>query len=286
MSLVGEACRRLDAFIASRLKGVSRRRIHAAIREGRILVDGRRARPGFPVRPGTRIEGRIDVDEIGIEPTPITLPVLFEDDHITVIDKPAGLLVQATAHERRRCVAAALLARYGEVPSLGGPERAGIVHRLDREASGVMVCGRTLAALKNLAGQFRRREVEKEYWALVVGEVQPDRFVVRGRIALRRREYRARVVGRGGKEAITEIEVRRRWKARTWLRVRAVTGRPHQIRVHLAHLGHPIVGDAAYGTGGRLALHAERLRFRHPVTGRSLEFRAPVPKELRRMIPH
>lgn len=280
--LTGERAERLDAFVAAKLSGVPRRRIAAAIRAGTLRVNGRRAKPGDPVHGGDRIEGTVFVPAVRIEPGPADIRVLHEDDHIVVIDKPAGLLSQATRFEPRRSVAAALLAKYGPLPSLGGPERAGIVHRLDREVGGVMVCGRTEAALLDLARQFRERSVEKEYWAVVEGSVAQDEFVIDAPLALARRTWKARVSKRG-KPSRTRVVVRRRLPGRSVLSVYPETGRPHQIRAHLASIGHPVVGDRTYGSAGRLALYAVRLAFRHPATNRRLTFRCPVPADLVRM---
>lgn len=279
VDLTGHRADRLDAFVASRLAGVPRRRIAAAIRDGAVRVNGHRVKPADPVRDGDRIEGTVHVSSIRIEPAPADLRVLHEDEDIVVVEKPAGMLTHATKFEPRRCVAAALLARYGVLPSLGGPERAGIVHRLDREVGGVMVCARTEGALRNLSRQFRRRSVEKEYWAAVEGRVARDEFVIDAPLALARRTWRARVSKRG-KPSRTRVVVRQRLSERTILSVFPITGRSHQIRAHLAFIGHPVVGDRTYGTAGRLALYAVRLAFRHPTTGRRMTFRCPVPADL------
>jgi 23S rRNA pseudouridine1911/1915/1917 synthase len=285
VSVIGEPAERLDAFLASKLKGVPRRRIAAAIRSGEIRLNGRRCKPGQSVEKGSRIEGTVEVPRIRIEPSDQELDVIFEDRQIVVVNKPAGLLVQATRHESRRCVSAAILARYGDVPSLGGRDRAGIVHRLDRGVSGVLICARTRSALEELSRQFRDRSVRKEYWALVEGRVRERGFEIDRPLALARRTYRAKA-SRKGKPAVTKVVVRKRLKDRTVLSVEPVTGRPHQIRVHLAGIGHPVVGDPTYGAGapGRIALHAERLTLRHPKTGRKATFRAPVPEELKTLL--
>jgi 23S rRNA pseudouridine1911/1915/1917 synthase len=278
VELVGERAERLDAFVASKLPGVPRRRIAAALREGVLLVNGRRSKPGAPVRAGDRIEGEVPAPAIAVEPEAIEMRILHEDDDIVVIDKPRGLLSQATRFEPRRNVAAALLARYGSLPSLGGPERAGIVHRLDREVGGAMVCGRTEAALRDLSRQFRERTVEKEYWAAVEGRVTRTEFMIDAPLGLAKRRWRAKV-SRRGKPSVTRVVVRERRGKTTILSVFPQTGRPHQIRAHLASIGHPIVGDPVYGRAGELALHAVRLAFHHPTTGERLVFRSPVPRE-------
>jgi 23S rRNA pseudouridine1911/1915/1917 synthase len=285
VSVIGTFAERLDAFLASELKGVPRRRIAAAIRCGEIRVNGRRCKPARPVEKGDRIEGTVEVPQICIEPSDLDLDVIFEDRQIVVVNKPAGLLVQATRHESRRCVSAALLARYGDVPSLGGSDRAGIVHRLDRGVSGVLVCARTRSALEGLSRQFRDRSVRKEYWVLVEGRVREREFEINRPLALARRAYRAKA-SRKGKPSVTRVVVRKRLKDRTVVTAQPVTGRPHQIRAHLAGIGHPIVGDPTYGTGrtGRIALHAERLTLRHPSSGRKATFRAPVPAELKTLL--
>ena len=211
------------------------------------------------------------------------MPIVYEDDSIVVVDKPAGLLTIATESEREKTAYAFLRARAN---SKRPPEKIFIVHRLDREASGLIVFAKTVEAKEYLQSQIKDHSAGRVYSAVVDGKVVPDEFTIRSFLE-ENRAHRVYSTSKGGagKLAITHVRVLRRNKNTTVAEIRLETGRKHQIRVHLAERGHPIVGDKFYGAGktksSRLALHGGRLEFRHPATGKRLTFDSPAPKEWR-----
>jgi 23S rRNA pseudouridine1911/1915/1917 synthase len=275
----GEVGERLDRWLAMKL-GLPRARVQRLIREGFVTVEGRSVSPSFKPVEGVLIQVRIP--EKRSPKKDVKIPIIYEDEEILVIDKPAGVAVHSgVGREGEPTVVSSLLAQGVKLRG-GNGDRVGVVHRLDADTSGVMVLTKTEEAHRCLIGQFQRREVEKEYLALVAGEVEPDRGVIEGPIG--RDPHRPRWMGivAGGKEAITEFEVLERGEGLTLLLVRPKTGRTHQIRVHLSSIGHPVVGDPLYGRGeGKLMLHSWKMTFRHPRTGESVSFSAPPPPEFR-----
>lgn len=271
---------RLDRFLAAAVPEVSRREWERRIRAGLVRVNGRPQRPSFPLRLGDTVEWT----ESAPVPTRTTSPpadpvIVHQDSEMIVLLKPAGLLTQSNRFETRS-VASFLLRRFGPLPSLAGPERAGIVHRLDRDVGGIMIAARTEAALRSLQEQFRRRQVTKVYLAQVEGELPDGRWhVIDLPLAVRKRTWKVYGSKRRGKPSRTEVRCLASHEGRSLLEVRPVTGRSHQIRVHLASIGHPIVGDRLYGgppdSGTRL--YAWRIEFRHPATGAMRSFSAPLP---------
>jgi 23S rRNA pseudouridine1911/1915/1917 synthase len=290
-----DAGQRLDAFLA-RVSGLSRARVQRLIQDGQVLAGGHPQKPHHRVTPGEPIELRVPPPEpLDLIPEAIPLDILYEDQDFLVLNKPAGMVVHPGAGRTTGTLVHALLAHCETLPGIGGVERPGIVHRLDRDTSGVLVVAKTEAAHHSLSRQFKGRQVRKTYLALVHGEVRHET----GRIqaAIGRREHDRKRMGvraRGGREARTAYRVLRRFPGSTLLEIGLETGRTHQIRVHLAHIGHPVVGDGVYGgkRGRRRAgsdgppaerqlLHAWRLGFHHPRTGAWMEFTAPVPEDLR-----
>jgi 23S rRNA pseudouridine1911/1915/1917 synthase len=292
-----QAGQRLDVFLAG-VSGLSRARIQRLIADGHVLVAGRPQKPRHRVSAGETVQLRIPpTTPLDLVPEAIPLDILHEDDDLIVLNKPAGMVVHPGAGRTSGTLVHALLAHCRTLPGIGGAERPGIVHRLDRDTSGVLVVAKTEAAHQSLSRQFRARVVKKRYLALVHGEVRRDA----GRIeaAIGRREHDRKRMGvreRGGRQARTAYQVIRRLPGRTVLALDLETGRTHQIRVHLSHIGHPVVGDQVYGgrrerrrtaseepRAERQMLHAWRLGFHHPRTGRWLEFTAPLPDDFRRL---
>ncbi len=290
---------RLDRFCARHHPEVSRSRLALLIREGRVRLDGRPSRPSETVRRGAVVEVEIPPPvDARLAPEPIPLRIVYEDDELIVLDKPAGLVVHPGAGVREGTLAAALLHRYPGLAGIGGEGRAGLVHRLDRGTTGLMVVARQDAALRALSAQFRQREVEKIYDAIVWGrprDAEGEIDLAVGRDPRRRVKMRAGV--RGGRSARSLYRVVEEVPGFARLEVRILTGRTHQVRVHLAALGHPIVGDATYGGErsasltdarrrtavralGRPALHARRLAFVHPRTGERVAFETAWPEDL------
>lgn len=291
---------RVDRWLAARLPESSRSRIQAAIAAGRVRVAGRPARRSLRIRAGQSIEVALEAaPSFDAAPEPIALDILYEDDDLIAINKPAGLVVHPGAGVRSGTVAGALLYRYGRLSTVGGATRPGIVHRLDKDTSGVLLVARNDPAHLRLARQFAARGVEKIYLALLHGRLADDA----GRIALPiardlRRRTRMTTRRREGRAALTIWRVLARLErerdAFTLVAAELHTGRTHQIRVHFSAISHPTVGDTRYGAPrrvlvageetrplGRLWLHAARVRLAHPRTGQPLEIRAPLPAELR-----
>jgi 23S rRNA pseudouridine1911/1915/1917 synthase len=295
---------RLDQLLVTKLGDVSRARVQQLIEQAQVLVDGEAAKASFRVRGGEKIKvlGPATLEPLRAIAEDIPLDIVFEDADLAVINKPAGMMVHAGAGStedlrNRGTLVNALLHRFGKLSEVGGELRPGIVHRLDKETSGLIVVAKNDEAHRKLAGQFAAREVKKTYIALVHGWVKQEQGTIRKSIS-RDSVRRVRMTTRreGGREAITHYRVQRRIDGAfgkfTLLEVKIDTGRTHQIRVHLSSLGHPVVGDRVYGapaaikaSGDSLALernflHAAALELRHPQTGEKMAFARGVPGEL------
>ena len=277
---------RLDAVLAE-AAGVSRADAQRAIEAGAVLVDGVRRPKAHRLSGGERIEA--DLPETGeLEPEQGGVPVRFEDEHVLVIAKPAGIVTHPTASRRSGTLVNRLLGMGVALSQGSDPDRPGIVHRLDAGTSGLLLVAKTDEAHEALVRLLAAREVEREYLALVRGVVPHDDFAVDA--PLERRGTRVRVRRGSGAEAETAFSVAERLERETLLAARPRTGRTHQIRAHLSSIGHPILGDRAYGGGGddarrlgltRPFLHARRLSLVHPITGEPLEVEEPLPEDLR-----
>ena len=294
----GAAGTRLDRWLSARLPELSRARLQVLIAAGRVRVGGRAVKASHRLRGGERVE--VEVPPPAPEelvPEPAALAIVHEDAHVLVVDKPAGMVVHPGAGHARGTLAAAVLAHAPTIAGVGGPRRPGIVHRLDKDTSGLLVLAKTPAAYESLVAQLARRAVTRRYLVVVHGRVARDAGVVDrpiGRHPHDRVRMAVRPAGRG-QRAVTRFRVLERFARFTHLEVSLETGRTHQIRVHLASLGHPVAGDAVYGGRRRppvpvplegLALHAAALAFVHPATGERLEFRAPLPARMERLLSH
>jgi 23S rRNA pseudouridine1911/1915/1917 synthase len=293
------AGRRFDAVLADLFPDYSRSRLSAWIKSGDALLDGQPARPRDPVRGGETVTVAAVLEiQTHSAPEDIALDVLHEDEHVFVINKPAGLVVHPGAGNPAGTLVNALLHRD---PSLNALPRAGIVHRLDKDTSGVMVVARTLPAHTALIEQLSSREVHRQYLAVVVGALVSG-GTANAPIDRHPRDRIRMAVREDGREAVTHFRLRERFRAHTLLECRLETGRTHQIRVHMAHLKHPIVGDPLYGGPLKLprgatpeliealrgfrrqALHAETLEFAHPVSAEPVRCTAPVPEDMRALV--
>jgi 23S rRNA pseudouridine1911/1915/1917 synthase len=290
---------RLDRFLVAALPGHSRSQIQRLIRDGFVHVAGREARPNQAVRAGQDVE--IEIPE-PVAPVPLpealALPTVYEDADLIVIDKPAGMVVHPAAGHASGTLVNALLHHVRDLSGVGGEKRPGIVHRLDRGTSGLMVVAKHDAAHAELSRQFHDREVEKDYLALVWGDVQAGRRIDApiGRDPGNRKKMSARA--RRSREAVTRIVRAEHLPGLTFAQVAIQTGRTHQIRVHLSAIGHPVVGDPLYGGVRRRVpeylravnrlerpfLHAARLAFKHPGDGRRMEFTSELPEDLQRVL--
>ncbi len=281
-----DAGQRLDSFLHARLPEYSRSRLQEWIQSGRVRVDGAPQKRSYQLRGSERIQVE-PAEPAPLRATPEALPleILYEDAAVIAVNKPAGMVVHAGAGVHSGTLVNALLHRFKNLSGVGGELRPGIVHRLDRFTSGVILVARTDAAHRDLANQFASRRVEKFYLALVHGRVKADRGRIETPI-MRHPTHRTRMTSRlqRGRAALTEYRVLRRFDKFTLLEVRIGTGRTHQIRVHLSSLHHPVVGDKLYGAPaspiGRYFLHAQRITFASPATGQRVTVTAPLPDEL------
>jgi 23S rRNA pseudouridine1911/1915/1917 synthase len=287
-SLVAEPGR-LDAVVA-RLTGAPRADVQRAIAEGAVLVDGTARAKSFRLAGGERLTVELPADE-PLAPEGPPVPIRLEDEHLVVVAKPAGVVTHPSAGRRRGTLVNRLLGMGIPLAPAGGDLRPGIVHRLDAGTSGLIVVAKTDPAFAVLRERFRRHEVERRYLALVRGAIATDTFAVEA--PLGRRAARIVVDATEGRHAETRFEVRQRFPRATLLEAEPATGRTHQIRVHLAAVGHPILGDRRYGGGvedarrlglERPFLHSWRIQLEHPVTGETIRVEEPLPEELRRAL--
>ena len=293
---------RLDAFLAAHIEGWSRARLQRLIEDADVLVNGHSAKSSYKIHAGDEIEVELTPPPSTLFiPEDIPLDIVYEDDELIVVNKAAGMVVHPAAGASSGTLANALAFHFQRLSTLGGVARPGIVHRLDKGTSGLLVVAKTESAHENLADQFRAREVLKSYMALVHGRVEKTTDQIDQPIARDPRNRTRMAVVRGGRPALSIYRIRKRFERFTLLNVELKTGRTHQIRVHLSWLKHPVVGDEAYGAGrdktlsdqrirseiarmGRQFLHAEHLGFRHPKTAEELRFTAPVPAELQSLL--
>jgi len=291
---------RLDAYVADRLD-LSRTRVQALVEGGLILLNGQPVRKSERLDVGQQIEVRVPAPEpLTIEPEDIPLDVLFEDSSVLVVNKAAGMVVHPGPGHSTGTLVNALLAYATDLSGIGGKLRPGIVHRLDKDTSGLMVVAKSDAAHHALSEALQRREIKRLYQAASWGHLSESPLEVEAPVGRDPTHRQRMAVVEGGRRAVTHFRVAEHWLGAELLEVALETGRTHQIRVHLAHIGHPVVGDPVYGVGWergmggkarrwaqvlnkrvpRQFLHAWRLSFEHPVTAEMLRFEAPLPEEL------
>ena len=277
---------RFDLFLAERLRQFSRSRIQQFIRSGAATLKGKQARPRDFVRAGDDVRLlEPPVEKIDHQPEEIPLDVLFEDDDLVVLNKPAGLVIHPGAGHQKHTLVNALLSHCHNLSGIGGKERPGIVHRLDKETSGCLVVAKNDATHHGLSAQFAERTVEKIYLALASGKLRRNTGSIDadiGRHPVQRKKMTASSVR--GRSAKTEYRVLRDGPTASLIECRLHSGRTHQIRVHFHHIGHPILGDKIYGPKAgkiflRQMLHAWKLGFKHPRTGEALRFEASIPAD-------
>lgn len=291
---------RLDRFVSSRLD-LSRTRVQALLDRGYVTLEGRPAKKSEVVAPGMVVEVIVPPAEpVGIEPEEIPIDVVYEDRHLMVVNKPAGMVVHPAPGHRSGTLVNALLWRIPDLVGVGGRLRPGIVHRLDRDTSGLLVVAKSDEAHLGLSESLRRRRIKRLYLAAAWGHLAKSPLTIDAPIGRDRKDRKRMAVVPDGRSALTRARVRERWKRADLLDVALKTGRTHQIRVHLAHVGHPVVGDALYGAGWergmggperawalelarrtpRQFLHAAELVFEHPVSRERVRLRAALPEDL------
>jgi 23S rRNA pseudouridine1911/1915/1917 synthase len=296
---------RLDQYLAANIPEISRARAQALIHSGHVTADGHSAKPSHKVRRGESINVRLEPKEPpSFEAEDIALDIIFEDEHIIIINKPAGMVVHPAAGVRSGTLVNALMGRYRGLPKSGGEDRPGIVHRLDKKTSGLLAVAKTEIAHRRLTDRLSRREVKRQYRALAYGAFSESEGTIDapiGRSPADRKKMA--IAGLGARDAVTHFEVRDSGSGLSHLSVRLETGRTHQIRAHMAYIGRPIVGDSVYGTRLRgfhekmpgpvveairrleaQMLHAEVLEFEHPTTDEPLRFETPPPEEFARLL--
>jgi 23S rRNA pseudouridine1911/1915/1917 synthase len=277
---------RLDVFLARSVEGLSRGRARRLVEDRFVTVDGRPERPSHQLAAGARVAATLPPSEaIALVAEAIPVTVVYEDRDLLVVDKPAGLTVHPAPGHPRGTLVNALLKMEPGLAALGDAVRPGIVHRLDKDTSGLLVVAKTEAARAEIARQLKAHEVRKTYLALVEGVPEPSEGVIEAPVGRHPKNRKKMAVVAGGREAETKYRLREAIGLVALLEVEPVTGRTHQIRVHLAAIGHPVVGDAVYGKRsplvGRQFLHAWRLAFTLPSSGRLAEFESPLPADLR-----
>jgi 23S rRNA pseudouridine1911/1915/1917 synthase len=284
---VGEAGQRVDKYVADKLTYLSRSRVKQLIDDGSLTVNGIPVKPSHRLEKGDQVVVRVPpVEQVELVPEHLPLSKVYEDEDLLVVDKSAGLVVHPAPGHPTGTLVNALLARYSDLPK-SEKQRPGIVHRLDRDTSGLIIVAKSTEAQRSLQRQFKEGRVRKVYLALVEGVVEPERGLIDAPIGRDpRNRKRMAVVPSTGREARTEYVVLEHLGGYSLLEVRPQTGRTHQVRVHLAFIGHPVVGDKVYGLRKqplglkRQFLHAHRLRFRLPSTGRELELVSELPGDL------
>ena len=303
----GKTRERIDLFLSHHVENATRSKVQRAIRNGMVLVNGRPVRPSYLVSPGDIIQVTLprSAPQDAIAEN-IPLDILYEDDHLLVVNKPAGMVTHPAFGNRSGTLVNALLHHFSGLLAVGDPSRPGIVHRLDKDTSGLLVVAKSDMAHAHLARQFARRTVEREYHAIVWGSFRDRSGTVDAALGRSKSDRKKIAVVQGGKTAVTEYTVLRQFPYLSLLALRLQTGRTHQIRVHLAHVHHPVFGDPTY-QGRRIswgprtprqrsevqslleiihrqALHARTIGFLHPETGKSVRFESPLPGDMRRVL--
>ncbi|MGC8746052.1 MAG: RluA family pseudouridine synthase [Candidatus Saccharicenans sp.] len=287
---------RLDLFLKNRLKPFSRSRIQKAIKEGQVKINGHPARASQKLKPGDSVEffyEEFSSEEPALKPERVDFEIIYEDEHIIIINKPAGLVVHPGAGISRGTLVHGLLFHFPGISQVGSSMRPGIVHRLDKETSGLLVVAKTELAYHSLREQFEDRLVKKTYLALVYGRFKDKRGIIDlpiGRHIHQREKFSVRT--KKPRTAITNFEVLQEFPETTFLALKPITGRTHQLRVHLSAIGHPIVGDSRYGGPKRLGpkkyprlfLHAWKLSLVHPQSQVKMEFECPLPSDLQSVL--
>lgn len=291
------AAGRMDAWLAEYLTGFSRTRIKKMIENGHIRMKDRLATPRCSVCPGMQIiVHEPEPQDSELTPENIPLDILYEDDDLIVLNKPAGLVVHPAAGHSNGTLVNALLHHCPHLPTLGGERRPGIVHRLDKDTSGVMIVAKGETAMLSLTRQFHDGLIHKEYIAIILGRPHPLQADIKTGIA-RHPHHRKKMtaVKERGRKAHSFYQVEKVFDGFSLVRIRLYSGRTHQIRVHMAHIGHPVLGDALYGSrqkekrqgidfcAGRQLLHAETIAFNHPRDNRRMTFSAPWPEDIKKL---
>jgi 23S rRNA pseudouridine1911/1915/1917 synthase len=276
---------RMDSFLAAKLDKYSRSYMQKIIDDNRVFVNGKPAKRNYRVKEGDKIHVELpEPERVHLEPQDIPLDIVYEDDDLLIVNKPAGMVVHPAPGNYKSTLVNALLAHCGQLSSINGMYRPGIVHRIDKDTTGLLVVAKNERAHRGLARQLKDHSITRKYIALVKGVVAEDKGIVDapiGRHPVHRKKMA--VVAKNSKRAVTHFSVLKRYAGYTLVELELETGRTHQIRVHMAYIGHPVVGDPVYGQGGELGangqlLHAAELGFIHPLKGQYMKFEADLPE--------
>ena len=284
--------KRIDAYLAEKNEDMSRVAIQRLLEEGKVLVNGKKVKSSYKVQENDKIVQEDEVvKEVELKPQEIPIEVIYEDNDIIVVNKPKGLVVHpANGNPDGTLVNAIMAICKDSLSGIGGEIRPGIVHRLDKNTSGLLIIAKNDKAHINLSEQIKEHEVEKTYIALVRGVVKENEATINMPIGRSTKDRKKMAVIKTGKEAITHFRVLKRYKNYTLLEVKIETGRTHQIRVHLSQIGYPIVGDDVYSNGKNewgivgQCLHAKKLKFKHPITNKEMELEAELPEYFKKII--
>ncbi len=276
---------RLDAFLAEQVEQLSRSAVKNLINEGQVLVNGAKQKASYHVREGDEISIEIPEPQVlELKPRDIPLEIIYQDEDLAVINKPKGLVVHPAHGNWDYTMVNALLYHIKDLSGINGQIRPGIVHRLDKDTSGVMVVAKNDVAHRSLAAQIKEHSIKREYIALVHGTIKENLGTIDAPIGRSKVDRKKMAVIADGRPAVSNYQVLERYHNYTLVKVELLTGRTHQIRVHFAYIKHPVVGDPLYGSGKKhfnmdsQALHAHLLGFNHPRTGKYLEFTSPLPQ--------
>ncbi len=290
--IVNEEDLRLDTYISSKYENLSRTMIQKLIEDGNVLVNDKPKKISYKIKMGDNIKIYFpEAKEVDIKPQEIPLEIIYEDNDIIVVNKPKGLVVHpANGNPDGTLVNAIMALCKNSLSGIGGEIRPGIVHRLDKDTSGLLIVAKNDLAHINLSNQIKERQVKKIYIALVRGIIKEDYATINMPIGRSTVDRKKMAVRKDGKEAITHFKVLKRYKNYTLLEIKIDTGRTHQIRVHMAEIGHPVVGDMVYSNGknefdvkGQM-LHAKSLDFKHPITGKEMHLEAEVPEYFKEVL--
>lgn len=287
-----EVGKRLDSYISNKKEEITRTAAQRMIEEGNVLVNNKKQKVSYKVLEGDLIQIRPEeVKEIEIKPQEIPIEIIYEDNDIIVVNKPKGMVVHpANGNPDGTLVNAIMAICKDSLSGIGGELRPGIVHRLDKDTSGLLIIAKNDKAHVNMSEQIKNHQVKKTYIALVRGAVKENEATINMPIGRSTSDRKKMAVNKNGKEAITHIKVLKRYDKYTLLEVNIETGRTHQIRVHLSHIGYPIIGDYTYSNGKNefgvvgQCLHAKKLEFKHPITNKEMKLEAPLPEYFEKII--
>ncbi len=282
---------RLDSFISDSLEDLSRSLVQSLIKEGKVLMAGQTVKASYRVKSGDEVQIEVPTAQVvKIEPQNLALPIIYQDEDLVVVNKPKGMVVHPAHGNWDGTMVNALLYHIKDLSGINGELRPGIVHRLDKDTSGVMVVAKNDRAHRSLAEQIRVHSINREYIALVHGIIKENLGRIDAPIGRSQQDRKKMAVVKDGREAISDYEVLARFPNYTLVKVKLLTGRTHQIRVHFAYIKHSVVGDPLYGSNRKhfnldtQALHAQLLGFVHPRSGEYMEFRSPTPEYLQNII--